>query len=112
MQTNNRAGRILVALSAFCCLGCVHQSRAPDITGFITALPGTRLRVESDTTDPLNGRHTPKAVVSLPPRISRSNLRIGCLVEVWYNPRAPIKQSYAVQVVAEAVKVVNCPPVK
>lgn len=103
---------LLVALSALFCIGCLHQSRTPDITGFITALPGTRLRVESDTTDPLSGRHSPKAVVSLAPRISRSNLRVGCLVQVWYDPKAPIKESYPLQVVAEAVKVVKCPPLK
>jgi uncharacterized protein DUF3221 len=102
----------LVALAAFSCIGCLHQSRNPDITGFITALPGTRLRVESDTTDPINGRHSPKAVVSLAPRISRSSLRVGCLVKVWYDPKAPIKESYPPQVVAESVKVVECPPLK
>jgi hypothetical protein len=112
MLTKNRNRTFFVALSAFCCIGCFRHSRTPDITGFITALNGTRLRVESDTTDPHNGRHSPKAVVSLAPRISRSSLRVGCLVEVWYNPNAPIKQSYPPQVVAEAVKVVNCPPLK
>ena len=110
MQTRNRVGKILVGLTAFYCIGCVHRSRPPDIAGFITALPGDRLRVESDTTDFLNGRHSPKALVTLPSRISRSNLRIGCLVEVWYNPNAPIKESYPVQVIAEAVKVVSCRP--
>jgi hypothetical protein len=119
IHSNNR---LLVALSAVCCIGCIHQSRAPDITGFITGLPGSRLRVESDTTDPLNGRHpnqetgrlsvSPKAVVSLAPQISRSDLRLGCLVQVWYDPKAPIKESYPVQVVAEAVKVVMCPDLK
>ena len=112
MLTNNRNRMFLVTLSAFCCIGCFRQSRTPDIIGFITALPGTRLRVESDTTDHVSGRHSPKAVVSLSPRINRSNLRIGCLVQVWYNPNAPIKQSYPPQVVADAVKVVKCPPLK
>jgi hypothetical protein len=112
MRTNNRNLKFLVALSALCCIGCLHQSRPPDLTGFITALPRTRLRVESDTTDPLNGHHSPKAIVSLEARISRSNLRVGCLVQVWYDPNAPIKESYPVQVVAEAVRVVRCPPLK
>ena len=112
MQTNIRAGRILVALSALCCIGCVHQSRVPDITGFVTAFAGDRLRVESDTTDPHDGRHSPKALVTLPPRISRSDIRVGCLVRVWYNPSAPIKESYPVQVVAETVKVVQCRPLE
>ena len=112
MQTSNRAGRILVVLSALYCIGCVHQSRPPDITGFITALPGDRLRVESDTTNPHNGSHSPKAIVTVPSRVSLPKIRVGCLVRVWYNPSAPIKESYPVQVVAEAVKVVQCPPRK
>lgn len=102
--------RVLVALLAFSCIGCSHRSRTPDITGFITALPGARLRVESNTTDPVHGRPSPKAVVSLAPGIDRSNLRVGCLVQVWYDPKAPIKESYPVQVVAEAVRVVKCHP--
>ncbi|MDQ6770135.1 MAG: hypothetical protein M3Z54_09120 [Gemmatimonadota bacterium] len=68
------------------------------------------MRVESDTTDWLGGRHSPKALVRLPPRINRSNLRVGCLVQVWYDPKEPIKDSYPLQVVAGAVKVVKCPP--
>lgn len=100
---------LLVALP-ICCMGCLHQPRAADISGFITALSAHRLRVESDTNDRLGfGRHSPKALVGLPPRINRSNLRVGCLVQVWYDQER-IKDSYPVQVVAEAVKVVKCPP--
>ncbi len=61
MLTNNCNRTFLLALSAFCCIGCFRQSRTPDITGFITALPGTRLRVESDTADPLNGPPQPES---------------------------------------------------
>jgi hypothetical protein len=50
--------------------------------------------------------------VTLLRKVNRSDLRVGCLVQVWYDPNAPIKESYPVQVVAEAVKVVNCPTLK
>jgi len=100
---------LLVAL-AICCMGCLHQPRAADISGFVTALSENRLRVESDTNDRLGERHSPKALVGLPPRINRSNLRVGCLVQVWYDQEHGIKDSYPPQVVAETVKVVKCPP--
>jgi hypothetical protein len=110
MLPNSRNKDLLVALPAIWFIGCLHAARTPDLSGFVTALPAHHLRVESDTNDRLGKRHTPKALVGLPPRINRSNLRVGCLVQVWYDQEHGIKDSYPAQVVAEAVKVVKCPP--
>ncbi len=110
MLPNSRNKILLVALPTIWCIGCLREARTPDITGFVTAFSANRLRVESDTTDHFGRRHSPKAVLRLPQRINRATLRVGCLVQVWYDPKEPIKESYPPQVVAEAVKVVKCPP--
>ena len=61
----NMNNNLLVLLPPIYCIGCRHQSRASDISGFVTALPAHCFRVESDTTDWLGGLHSPKALVRL-----------------------------------------------
>ena len=94
--------------------GCQHNPRPSDITGFVVSIDTSskmrRVRVEADTTDSVaTGRGSPKALIQFSPSISLAEMKVGCVVQVWYDERYPILDSYPIQVVGKSAEVVRCP---
>lgn len=93
--------------------GCQRTSFAPDITGFVVSIDTSskqrRVSVETDTTDRVaSGKGSPKATVQFPTSIRLESVMVGCVVSVWYDERYPVLDSYPIQVVGKAVRVIRC----
>jgi hypothetical protein len=91
--------------------------RAPDIVGIVTIMntsPDNRLMwVEADPRDPTVIGHSAKAEISNFYQLRQAaNIKLGCVVRVWYDPAFPVLDRYPEIAVAESMEVVRCPHAK